>query len=379
MQNYYRALIGKIYFILLITFIVVACKPTPVMTEIEKKAMDNLTHNMQTHCVGRYLIDIPSSFKVGTSQTVGYQRNVVISSLGKMSKDQFDARMKMIEAEYAPKKHREGWKFLYEAISVSPEIKIFHRLEDDNENTQISRAIEGYRWSNGFVISMVANATDAETEKAESAAMTRKLGDDVPQKIALLTQMLVKVEGRDASEIPKVPGFCFDGGFLPGRAGEGKELEIDEELGAAFFGNKQFPDVGFDFETSTSFKEDSTLLQGGDLDKLLASKNAKVLRKGSVALPGISDTEEWLVYGDTDYGILVKGKQARGHYFKILGNPKTSSTLTPRVEFVMRTGGVVTTPSSDLSVTSDSSLSNAQALALWDAISKSIRLREGQK
>lgn len=341
--------------------------------------MSELTQNMQTYCIGRYLVDVPKAFKMGTSQAVGYKRNVVIDSLGKMSKVQFDARMKTIEAEYAPKKHRKGWKYLYRVISVSPEVKIFDRLEDDNENTQLSRAIEGYRWTNGFVISMVAKATNADIEDAKDGAMTRKLGDDVPQKIALLTQMLAKVQGREANEIPKEPGFCFEDGFLPGKAGEGKELEIDEELRAAFFGNKQFPDVGFVFETSTEFTQDTTLLQGKDLDKLLAVKNASVLRKGAVSLVGTTDTEEWLVHGDTDNGNLVNGKQPRGHYFKILGNPKVSSPLTPRVELVMRTGRVVRADENSPSTTFESSLSDAQALALWDAVSKTIRLREGQK
>ncbi len=357
----------------------ISCKPTPTMNKTESKTMSEFTQNMQTYCIGRYLVDVPKAFKVGTSQAVGYKRRVVVSSLGKMSKVQFEQKMAQIQALYLPKKHREGWKFLYETISVSPEIKIFHRLEDDMNLLELSRAIEGYRWSNGFVISMVTKATNADMEKPESAAMTRDLDRDVPQKITLLTQMLAKVQGREANEIPKEPGFCFEDGFLPGKAGEGKELEIDEELRAAFFGNKQFPDVGFVFETSTEFTQDTTLLQGKDLDKLLAVKNASVLRKGAVSLVGTTDTEEWLVHGDTDNGNLVNGKQPRGHYFKILGNPKFSSPLTPRVELVMRTGKVVRADENSMSTTFESSLSDAQALALWDAVSKTIRLREGQK
>lgn len=378
MRFFAASLLNKLCLAAALTITVAACKPTVVMNEGESKTMNDLTNSMQTHCMGRYLIDIPSSFKAGTSQTVGYKRNVVIDSLGKMSKEQFSQRMKQIEIEYAAKRHRKGWKYLYESITVNPETKLFHRLEDESNLTEDSRTIEGYRWSNGFVINMAAKATNADMEKPETAAMRRELGQDVPQRITLLTQMLANVRGREMTDIPTEPGFCFEDGFLPGKAGAGKELEKDEEIRAGFFGNKQFPDVEFSFEMSTSYREDSTLLQGSDLNKLLAVKNAKVLRKGSVALAGTTDTEEWLVYGDTDYGNLVNGKQPRGHYFKILGNPKVSSPLTPRVEFVMRTGEVVTAPGSEMSITSDSSLSDPQALALWDAMSKSIRLREGQ-
>jgi hypothetical protein len=370
-------LLKKLGIVLAICAAIISCKPTAVMTETERKSMNELIQNMQTHCVGRYLIDVPRDFKLGTSQAVGYSRNVVIKSLGKMSKVQFEQKMAQIQALYASKKHRKGWKYLYETLSVSSDITLFHRLESDSDMTEDSRGIEGYRWSNGFAIGMEAKATDADMEKAKDGAMTRKLGDDVPQKIALLTKMLTNVQGRETNEIPKEPGFCFNDGFLPGRAGEGKELEIDEELSGGLF-NKKTPDIHIHFETSTHYKQRELLLQGDNLDKLLALKNARVLRKGEVALAGVAQTQEWLVYGDTDDGNLVNGKQPRGHYFKIEGNTLVSNPLAPRVALTMRTGQAVREDENSMSTTSDSSLTDAQALALWDAISKSIRLRTGQ-
>jgi hypothetical protein len=370
----YQSLMYKLLFATALAACAIGCKPAAVMTETEKKTMNDLTQNMQTHCVGRYLIDIPREFKVVTDQAVGYKRNVVISSLGKMSKEQFDQRMAQIQAEYAVKKHKEGWKYLRQATQLSDEITLFHKMESDRNYTEDARVIEGYRWSKGLVVGMVAKATDADMEKPEDSAMTRDLGHDVPQKIALLTQMLIKVQGREMNEIPKEPGFCFEGGFLPGRAGDGKELEIDEEFRADFF-SKQSPDISFDFSMSTSFTQKNTLLQNEDLDKLLTVKNAKVLRKGQVSLAGIPQSEEWLVYGDTDDGNLINGKQPRGHYFKLQSNSKISNPLTPRIDFVMRTGQPVRADENAMSTTSDSSLSELQALALWDTISKTIRLR----
>jgi hypothetical protein len=119
-------------------------------------------------------------------------------------------------------------------------------------------------------------------------------------------------------------------------------------------------------------------LQGDNLDKLLALENARVLRKGDVALAGVAQTQEWLVYGDTDNGNLVNGKQPRRHYFVIEGNTLVGNPLAPSVELTMRTGQAVHEDENLMSTTSDSSLTNAQALALWDAISKSIRVRTGQ-
>jgi hypothetical protein len=370
-------LLRKLGIVLAIYAAVISCKPTAVMTETERKSMNELTQNMQTHCVGRYLIDVPRDFKGGTSQAVGYRRNFVIKSLGKMSKVEFEQKMTQLQTLYASKKHRKGWKYLYETLRISSDITLFHMLESDSDMTEDSRAIEGYKWSNGFVISMVAKAIDADMEKATDAAMTRDLGHDVPQKIALLTKMLTNVQGRETNEIPKEPGFCFDGGFLPGRAGQGKELEIDEELSGGLF-NKKTPDIHFHFDTSTHYQQKELLLQGDNLDKLLALKNARVLRKGEVALSGVAQVQEWLVYGDTDDGNLVNGKQPRGHYFKIEGNTLVSNPLAPRVELTMRTGQAVREDENSMSTTSDSSLSDAQALALWDAVSKSIRLRTGQ-
>jgi hypothetical protein len=73
----------------------------------------------------------------------------------------------------------------------------------------------------------------------------------------------------------------------------------------------------------------ATTMQSDNLDRLLALKNARVLRKGDVALAGVAQTQEWLVYGDTDDGNLVNGKQPRGHYFVIEGNTLVSNPPAP--------------------------------------------------
>lgn len=368
---------NKVAFSVVISAVMLGCKPTPMMTDPERTLMNELTQNMQTHCVGRYLIDVPKIFNINTTQTVGYKRNVVISSLGRMSKEQFGSQMKQLETQYSAKKHRNGWKYLYQSITVNNEIQLFHRLEDDMNLLEYSRAIEGYRFSNGFVISMVTKATDADMEKPEDGAMSRKVGDDVPQRIALVTQMLNKVQGRVTTDIPKEPGFCFVGGFLPGKAGDGKELEVDEEFRAGF-SSKQWPDLSMRFETSTEFQQEETLLQGGNIDKVLTQKKGKVLRKGRVTLSGVPQTEEFLAEGETDNSNLVNGKRLRGHYFSLESNSKISNPLTPRVDFVMRTGNSVFDKDEKNSTTGPS-LTDVQAVALWDAVSKTIRLREGKQ
>lgn len=343
------------------------------MTETEKNTMNELTQEMQTHCVGRYLIDLPKDFEVGTSQAVGYKREVVIKTLGKMTESGFNTYMQQIEAEYKVKKNRrQKISYFFSTSKPTTDSQIFERIKDDEEPID-SRLIEGYKWSNGIALKMVVAATESSLENREDAALTIKTGLDVSQRKKYITGLLARLRSRETTEIPKEPGFCFDGGFLSGKAGDGKELEIDEEISAGFL-FKSNPDVSFDFNSSTRLQEDETLLQR-NVSALLSYKKARVLRKGNVILSGVSQAEEFLMEGDTDNGNFVEGKQLRGHFFKLEGNSKSGSSLTPFFDLVMRTGETIMVDNKN--TTKGPTLSDAQAIALWDAMSKTIRPRPG--
>lgn len=352
---------------------IAACKPAPVMNETEKNTMNELTQEMQTHCVGRYLIDLPKDFEVGTRQAVGYKREVVIETLGKMTESGFNTYMQQIEAEYKVKKNRrQKISYFFSTSKPTTDSQIFERIKDDEEPID-SRLIEGYKWSNGIALKMVVAATESSLENREDAASTIKTGLDVSQRKKYITGLLARLRSRETTEIPKEPGFCFDGGFLSGKAGEGKELEIDEEFGAGGV-FKTHPDVSFTFNSYTAFREKTTLLER-QLNKLVENKHGRLLRQGAVKLAGVPQAEEFLMEGEQDYFELVDGKRVRGHYFTMQGNSKIGSPQTPLFNLTMETANIVSKTENSPNLTKGPSLSDAQATALWDAISRTIRLR----
>ena len=68
------------------------------------------------------------------------------------------------------------------------------------------------------------------------------------------------------------------------------------------------------------------------------------------------------------------GKYLKGHYFKLEGNSKGGNPLRPNFELVMENGAEV---SEGTPKPAKASLSDAEALALWDAVLKTLRLRPG--
>lgn len=329
--------------------------------------MNELTQDMQTHCLGRFVIDLPKGIRGSTKQTVGHDREVVIEVLGTMTLNDFNIRMAQIEAEYRAKKHRRGWDYFYSASAPSSTIKLFERLESDTENSEISRAVEGYKWSEEKIIKMVANATDVSDPKYQNDPIAKQLRTDTPQKKALLTDLLQRAHGRKDFEMPTEPGFCFDGGFLAGKPGGEEEIR-------AVFDFKKMPDVQLQFASNSAIEEKTTLLERPGLSELVSRGNGSVLRKGAIKIPGALQAEEWLLAGDMDQ---AGGKTIKGHYFTMEGNSKIGKPQNPFFEFVMENGGRLDSTFDDKGnyIVTPASLSEAQALALWNAVSKTIRMR----
>lgn len=336
--------------------------------------MTELTQTMQTHCVGRFLIDLPASASLASSQTVGYDGDVKIEALGKMPEDAFQARMTQIEAEYRAKKNRrEKISYFFSTSKSSSHTQIFERLEDD-ESTPVYRLIEGYKWSSGRAFKLVVHATETSLEKSDKAKQSRSVGMDVEQRKKYMAELLERLRSRETSEIPTEPGLCFDEGFLARKANSGQELNDDEayKAGVSF---KAHPDVSFVIQTDTNQASDSTLLDNKDIPRMVAQKNGRVLREGSVKLKGIAQAEEILFEGETDDANPVNGKLLRGNYFVLEANSKLSSLLTPMFRLTLRTGESILVNYKN--TTTGPTLSDAQAVALWDAVSRTLRPRPG--
>ncbi|WP_087669161.1 T6SS immunity protein Tli4 family protein [Caballeronia humi] len=161
-------------------------------------------------------------------------------------------------------------------------------------------------------------------------------------------------------DIPTEPGVCFLNGFLPGKA-------TDQENVYAGFVLRDKPDVSFVLQTDSNIREQTTLLQRGtSVNQALKQRDGRTIRKGHVALAGMQ-AEEWLAEGMTTAAI-------RGHHFGMEANSKTGSAQSPLISLEMDNGGIP--PDDDPEHRAvKASLTEGEAVGLWDAISRTLRTR----
>jgi len=340
-----------------------ACQPKP-LTEQERHTVTELTSKMQTHCAGRYLIDLPA----GAVSYDSAKLQGVDVTIEPMSQQAFLDSMQKREAELKAMKSIDGYQFMYGDreygfLDTSTEKLrkegIWHFIslgEIDAADTR--RIIEAYKWSNGYRIKLQTRTWDYRKSTSKDA---KEMGNEVPQKLSQVLQMAHAFRGRTEDEIPTEPGVCLVGGFIAGAATD------EERIDTKFWLNGTTPDIRLELTTDSSYQADTTLLQRGDqVKEILKERKGSTIRKGTVDLPGIPQAEEWLMSGITQSNIP-------GQHFALEATSLNGSAKTPIVMLDVDTG--VFRESVPKANRTKTSLTEGEALGLWDAVSRSLRPR----
>jgi len=335
-----------------------ACHRNPPLTLQEQEIVTELTANLTPRCVGRYVIDMPGDVLVFGDATLN---GVKVEAQAMTQKDYEDA-MEARSQELKSIKTHTGPQFLYADGTVNgiKGSRYFISQGDINVLSPATRIIESYKWHHGYQIKLQIEGSDFTNPDQTDDPIVKQLTDknDVPEKLHLVISMLERIRGRTEDEIPTEPGVCFVGGFLPGRATAQENISTQFVL-------KNKHDVGFDFDTDANIRETTTLLQrGADINAMLKQNEGRTIRKGRVDLSGM-ETEEWLTSGLTYAHI-------QGHYFALEANSREGSAKTPLVTLDMDNGGL---PLKGEDPPQKASLTEGEAVALWDAVSRTLRPR----
>ncbi|WP_429467701.1 T6SS immunity protein Tli4 family protein [Paraburkholderia sp. WSM4175] len=322
--------------------------------------MNELTANLKTRCVGRYLVDMPEGMYVS-----GYAKMQGVDIEAKaMSHNAYEREIAQREMELNAIKSIHGYKSLYASSEAwGKDTKYFIHLESEVADAA-SRVIEAYKWDHGYRIKMKVEGSDFTNpdQTSDPIVMQMTVKNDVPQKTSLVFGLLEKARGRADDEIPTEPGLCFYGGFVPAKAGSEEEV-------STLYTFKGQDDINFAFETTPDLRDSITLLQHADSPEAraaLKAMDAKVIRKGTVELPGMK-AEEWLFEG-------LKPGDGRGDTFSLRANEITSSPSSPFLSMDLTTGGQVQIQSGYVKL-DKASLTTGEAVALWDAVSRTLRPR----
>lgn len=166
---------------------------------------------------------------------------------------------------------------------------------------------------------------------------------------------------RSDDEIPTEPGTCIDGGFVP--------LPLEYEKVTIGVRLREFPDVHFSIEVHKNqtrlpeFSDLETRLKGAENDGGNWHSRVKFFRRGPRQIGNWTGSEALaLKPAQPDQ------KEAHEFHFISLGAPDAS--LQPKLDIQLDTGA-----SGRQTGAVKPSLSDEEALALWDKLTGSIRVR----
>lgn len=323
-------------------------------TEMDKLEVARLTDRMETHCIGRFLIDMPAQAQVelGQPRIDGFD----IAALAETPQE-FQKRLADRETQIRAKPDQLGGNKNLESeseVKTSNGLvgKIFVHSRTVTEGTA-ARGLELERYRNegvtlealvhgaGISIDLVADYYD-------------------PHQVERLSRLVAQLVPNPDNRIPTEPGFCFDRAYFrdPLTADQGEQITM-------FGGLSKHPDVAFILILAAGLKPDPQ----GLLDRSAAS--ARRLSLGvrmRISKLRAAPREIAGLPGEELVRTVVEDNGARVYSFWWEVGGTEDNLHIPHFLFKMNTGKSDAGPV-------PSSLSERTALRLWDRILASIRVR----
>lgn len=319
--------------------------------EVDKMSDEIGRLKIKTVCVGRLLIDVPFDADVAyrTASVGGW----TITPGPRETDEEFFARVAAREIQLESMKNKREQPSLERARQVNAgqvtgKIFVFgrewtHGFERGKRTDETAVAMESHVRTGGTSFTFAAPLLDEEDEKE-------------------LAQIVSQVRPRAIDEVPSEAAFCFNSGMVldPLNAKQSENVSL-------FVGLKGKPDVSIALSTYAGRTPPTTLLERNKIaeEEMDAGDRSRFtyFSQGERAINGIAGEE--VLEKVTEYN----GTTGHSFMWETNHNDK-ANVLSPFVVFEMSTGhGQAGNPAK-------SSLSDAEALALWGKISSSIRLRE---
>lgn len=315
----------------------------------DRERVAKMTEKMKTVCVGRFLIDLPENTSVSFQSA--FVDGVTISTYEGESQDDFLIRLAKEEAEINAKPNELGGKNMESVTEIRRDglvgkVFVFGRnstygFHGKEKITWTAVAISGYVHGENISFDFTAPAYD-------------------PALVGDLRKLIDQLRPLAKGEIPTEPGFCFERGLIrdPLTAEQNERVKMS----AHFPGHS---DVKLVFDTAAGLNPDRSLLSR-DADNSI--KKAffflfKNLRAGARSLNGIPGEELLERVREQNLAVVY------GFQWESLSNP--DSVFLPEISLEFDTG-VNPEPGGQ---PVQSSFSEAAAIAMWDKISSSLRVR----
>ncbi|WP_374423172.1 T6SS immunity protein Tli4 family protein [Chromobacterium sp.] len=373
-----------------------------MMTATEKQQLEPFLSNMQTYCVGRFLVDLPislvsdqSSFRVASVYT-GHLDTEIVVEVQPMSLVQFRMALAKRKNELVTTLIANSKQsMLFDVIPLQgKEGIIFDRVRSDvSELAQ--RTYELWSFENGYAKRMLANHWDA-TKLKDNSLDTKTTSQNVMQELLGFSN---KISGRNNTEIPKEAGSCFMNGFMAGPSVAHESPELSFHLGG-------LEDVTLSIVTDNRYSPEVTTYDAIDEEvksgeSIAKEKNGKfrIIRATELKAKSGVELKEVLMELPTDESYLDDGNNehfVQGHSF-VAESSHAGQINMPYVKLILSNGQRLYNrdirdgdPIPLLKIVSKmdskktgnelkkASFSEVQTIALWDAILATLRVRSNE-
>ncbi|MDR0587669.1 MAG: hypothetical protein LBG61_01650 [Burkholderiales bacterium] len=309
----------------------------------------------KTWCFGQFQVEMPEEMSpfVTTDYTKDFAQKTIFV-LGEhggewkyryaniilpnetMTHDVFVKKMKAREDELKKSPNNEGGFMFVESNQPDENTRVIVRWQTNLGKIMVTT--EGYKWVDGKVIHLDAEADD----------------DHIKESAQDMVERLEILRSRKSDEIPNQKGFCVpDGIFVEGEARNGQIV-----LDFMFPGRD---DVAFVFDIGKISKIDGPSLLnrvGGMMSKIgPEAHRVKTIRKEKRSIPGYPNGEEWMISapgidGTRDFSFIWEGD-----------SDGTNEHPVVRVELTTGNFG------------KPSSMNEIEAIALWDRVLNTFKVR----
>jgi hypothetical protein len=241
-----------------------------------------LSGERKTYCFGRHLVDLPIDAELKRQESFYGVANIYAE---KGKRGDFLARQKSVRAEktYVPeeilneKSRKRGEQLLHRKQSAGEELRpedwrFLMEFEEAQARDAARRAKYAYLRSeypeNGDQQILVSKIRFQEADYALDAFVHpggeyffSLSGEDYPEEvitevISLYRNLLSSIRPRQMEEIPAMPGFCIEHGFI---ADDGSEAGREDTT--LVFQMKSHPDIVVEIESSRRFSAVPGLLE----------------------------------------------------------------------------------------------------------------------
>ncbi|HEC2614763.1 TPA: hypothetical protein R2K51_001378 [Raoultella ornithinolytica] len=345
--------------------------PSPqTLTSSQQVAMNKINAEMKPYCVGRYMLDLPSSF-TAYNDSAPLDENIWAAVISR-PEDMYKTYL------VTKKMYRPGFvqlialreKVLQNSKTIDaqdmPFLKKVWPLPDGmdgviferNENESVAdamRILEGYLYTNGVVIKLQKQTVNDSSPVYNQQRNGDPIQNYVARDVSQMQSLMARISGRDNDVIPTKPGSCITHAFIA----TDPTARDREDINIGLISNT-LDNIRVVVSNDNFTREENTVLDRmGEIKSNISRSRGGIERKGAFSVNGLQ-AQEFLATG------LQEDNDEPRYQFEMYINEMTASYKAP--------GFMLTLDNQRMPPTS---YSKEEIIAFWDEISRSVRLRPG--